>query len=419
MAVALGDLRYHYPNSEGAADGDALATLAVDSATNTAAEKSIVDSELTESDDYWTGAILRGITGNLAGVWAHVTDFVAGTDKLYFPYQFTATPANGNTYNLILPKTNAYRAALEIPGKTITALSNVTGFTVEYVAYGNADSTTAELNFKYNGGSAQGLTWDQDGSSEGAEIDISGLSENEEVYLTSDELGAYIRVKRTGAALPGSDKTDVLTVSMPENRIIPTCSGAETTAGRVYYAQVFLLNAHATDTIPLLAASCLPRVAAAAETTIDTGGGIVIDADDVLTAVSLANWPTSGWVYHSTGGTIDDVRFYWGKSGESINVLDPDGGMRDFTAAAWGNGEAIGLYSDVDIAITALSSDQFPDPSGLSYSAPLSVDDALAIGDLAAGVSYGLAIRETVPATQWPRADLLSSIIISCNVLTA
>lgn len=413
MGAINSDLRMFYPASEGASDGDALDVLAVDSATAT----TIVDSELTQADDYWNGAIFKGLTGDIAGVIAHILDFAASSDTLTFPFEFSTTPGVGDTYSLILSKADAYRSSTEISGKTIAGLSNVTGFTIEYCSWGNADTTGAKIKFSYNGGSGQGLSWSTDGTNYGTEIDISGLSENDVVTLTdNNDRSAFLRVKRSAASLPTSDKTDTMTISSPKNLIIPTCSGSETTAGRTHYAQVFLHNYNSTYAIPAIKAYIKPRVATAAETTIAAGGNIVSDADDVLTATSLANWPTSGWVYHKTGGVIDDIRFYWSKSGNVINVLDPDGGMRDFTAGAWAEGDTIGLYSDIDIAITALSSDQFPDPSGLSYSSPLAVADALSIGDLAAGVSYGLAIREYVPAGQWPRADLLSYIALNYQV---
>ena len=421
MAISAGDFRFHHPNSEGSADGGALASYAVDSATNTASEVSIVDSELSQADDYWNGAILCGLTGNLAGVWVHVIDFDAATNKLIFPFQFAVTPGAGDTYQLILSKTNAYRASLEIPGKSITALANVTGFTVEYVAANNEDSVAAELKFAYNGGSGQGLSWNPDGAvgGSGAQVDISAMATDDEVHLSGATLGQSIRVKRTAAALPTSDQTDVLTITMPENRLLPLCSGSETAAGRIHYAQVFVRNAHASATLPAVEVYCLPPVADAAETTIASGGNIVADADDILTATALTDWPASGWVYHKTAGVVDDVRYYHGKDGNVIKVQDPTGGQRGFSEAIWSDGDTIGLYADIDIALTALSSDQFPDPSGLSYSAPLAEADALAIGDLDSGESYGVAIRETVPAAQHPRADLLSQLAFVCQVAEA
>ena len=203
MGIALGDLRVYYPNSEGAADGSTLATYSVDSATNTAAEVSIVDSELTQIDNYWNGAILRGLTGNLVGVWTHILDFDAASDTLTLPYQLALTPQAGDTYQLIQVLADDYRSTSEIPGRSLTALTNVTGFTVEYTSANNADSVAAELKFIYNAGTGQGLTWNPTGAVGGAgtQVDISAMGTDDETYITGATSGQYIRVKRTAAAL--------------------------------------------------------------------------------------------------------------------------------------------------------------------------------------------------------------------------
>lgn len=92
-------------------------------------------------------------------------------------------------------------------------------------------------------------------------------------------------------------------------------------------------------------------------------------------------------------------------------------GYRGYAATTWSAADAIEVMPDVDIGLDAPSSSQFESPasiytapSGVSFSSPGSEEDALLIGDLAAGGLYGVWRREVILDQARARNDLDVSV---------
>lgn len=78
-------------------------TITIDASSTTTALR---DAALTQANDFFNGArvvALSGTAGNLGQV-RNVTDFLAATDDLVLDHALPATPAAGDTYNLVRPQ---------------------------------------------------------------------------------------------------------------------------------------------------------------------------------------------------------------------------------------------------------------------------------------------------------------------------
>ena len=252
----------------------------------------------------------------------------------------------------------------------------------------------------------------------GVEVDISGLADGESAVVlgggTSDEdRSKFVIVTRTAAALPGADASDVLSLDTPDGTFLGPFTGEEASSGTTIYRPVAIENAGA-ETVFSVRAYCDDPEPTAADTTIAASGAVGTGAG-TLTATSLANWPATGWVYNSTKG---DLRYYFDRSGNTLQTQDPSGGIRGFTAVAWDDGDSIELYPWMDIGVDEpTGADEFEDPSGesvaptgVTFSAPQDAASALLIGDMAAGDVVAIWERFVIPAGLLPveagRADL-------------
>ena len=305
MASAA-DLEIYYASKYLVADDGTLTEQTADAGGSTT---TIVDSALTEADDYWKGAILRWesdtTTVALRSTYAHVIDFVASTDTLTVASAMAAAPAAGDTYRLILG--GNYRSSLREPGMTVSAgASAVTGVSILYASYLNG-TNDGTLSFDASGTS---LTYDPNGTESGAAVAVTDGTFN----LFGSDTDNYITVGCTEASFSGTDDSDTITLSQPSGVIVPNMEGIETSSGKMRYYLLVAENV-GSSTLESVKAYTEKDVSGAADTvtsqTKDTTAG-------TLTASSLTNWPTTGWVYNSTK---DDCAYYHNKTGNTMSLF--------------------------------------------------------------------------------------------------
>lgn len=406
-------LQFFYPSKYLSADGDAITEQTADAGGSTT---TIVDSALTQADDYWNGAVCifepDTTTVALRGAVAHVMDFDAASDTLTLARTLPAAPAAGDTYRLILG--GYWRSGTEIPGLTATGLSAVTGVVINYASYYNGEGN-GTLAYDQ---AADTLTWTAPGGSAGSPVDVSGGGA---VVLYSNDESKFIRVTVTHGSLPGSNQSDTIALDRPIGVLIPWQESEETLAGKTRYYAVCFKNTDGADSIYEMKLYLAKEIASAAATTLTAGlidGG---SGTDVLEAADLTNWPTSGWVYNSDK---DDVRYFYNRSGNSATVADPGAGKRGYTSAAWDSADNIELLSDVDIGLGVVDgslnfenpANETTAPSGVTFSAPMAAVDGLAIAELAAGDFGVVWFREVIDANARAKSSVLSKLLIACEV---
>jgi len=374
-----------------------------------------VCAALTEADDYWNGAIVRWDSGPNAGLYCSVADFVAASHTLTFGEDLPYAVASGHTFTLL--HGGKYASAVRIPGLKTAAPVNVTGFSITHAAMLNGVGTGV-LKFKYNGGSGQALSWTPPGESEGTAVDVSALGQGAVVALygggtTAEQRSKYLVLTRTSAAMPTANRQDDISLESSDGSFLATFASGEAEEGVTIYRPVAIENT-AADTIYAVKAYCATPWANAGPTAIATGGGIGTGADE-LTAADLTGWGSHGFVYNATKA---DLRYYYDRSGNTVKILSPVGGIRGFTAIAWQDGDVIEPYPWFDIGLDAPGTGSiFEDPAskstapaGVTFSCPRQAEDALLIGDLAAGGLYVIWERFFIPAGFMPleagRADL-------------
>jgi hypothetical protein len=413
----ISELHFLYAHKKLGSSGATPATLTASAGTM----RSAVCAALTEADDYWSGAIVKWLTGGNAGLFSAVKDFTASTDTLTFDEDLPYTVANTDTFMLFHGGKHA--TDQRVPGMTATTPINVTGFAISHAAMFNGEGTGV-LKFRHNGGAGQGLIWTPPGSTEGLEIDISALADGDSATIyggggSDSDRAKWVEVSRTAAALPDADAQDDIGLLYPAGTFLPALIGDETFSGVTIYRPVVLKNT-STGKIYALSAYCgTPRESAVA-TTIASGGGIGTAAD-TLTGVSLSNWGASGFVYNSAK---NDLRYFFNRSGNTAEIQTPLGGIRGFSAVAWDDGDDIELYPWIDIGLDAPGAGSvFEDPAsettapaGVVFTCPRNAADGLAIGDLAAGAVHCVWERLYIPAGMSPVESGAARLLLYAEV---
>jgi len=414
MATAA-DLRMFYPSKYLSADNDPITEQTADAGGSST---TIVDSALTQADDYWNGAV--GIfepdttTASLQGQVFHVKDFTASTDTLLLYKELPDAPVAGDTYRLILG--GKWRSSTEIPGLSSSTLTNISGVTIDHVGYENGTGN-GTLAFDVGDGT---LIWTAPGDAAGASVDVN---DSDAVFrIFSDDASKWIEITVDFSELPSGDEMDTVVLTQPVGILIPDAEGTETVAGKIRYYAIPVKNVHATDSMFDAFAYLMKEVSTAADTTTTTiapdGGGAY---PATLGLTSLTNWPDSGWVYNVDK---DDFRYFYNKSGNNVRIVDPGAGVRGKTSAAWEIGDDVQLAPDIDIGLGAADSiDEFEDPatettapSGVAFTCPITAATGLSMGDLSATEVGIVWVRETIVAGTRAKTTALSQVRFQVDI---
>lgn len=398
--TSVADLELRYLHRKLAATGDTPTAYTADSGSTS----SLVDAGLTDADDYWNRALLRWDSGPNAGKWASGLDFVAATDTLTLEDILPHAIAAGHGFTLF--QGGKHASSQRIEALAASALRNVTGLTVRTAGGLNGEGT-GTLRFSI---AKSTVTWQPPGEDEGAAVSVAGLALGETAAVygggTSDEqVSKFLVLERTADALPAGDAADDVSLDLVPGSFLARVQGADAAAGFTVYRPFALQNTGAVA-VNGVGAYCASPAPAAQATTLSVGIGT---GTDTLTAASLVNWPVHGWVYNATK---DDVRYYYDRSGNTATVFDaePTGGHRGFSATPWDADDELQPFPWVDIGLDAPGGGSvFEDPaavttapSGVSFSCPLTLGDALSIGSLAAGAVYCVWLRLEIPAGARP-----------------
>lgn len=407
----ISDLAFRYLHRQLAASKDTPTQYTASAGT----VRTAASAALVEADGYWKGAIVRWDGGANVGKFSSVLAFDAASDTLTFDEDLPAAVTAADTFTLFLG--GLFASDQPVPGMLTSQPVNVTGFSIVYAAMLSGEGT-GQINFLYHGGTGQTLSWTPPGESAGIAVDVSGLSTDDNVVLFGGGSSAlqkskFIRLQRTAAALPSSDQADDVDLILTMGSFLGAFVGAETDAGTTVYRPAAIENT-GVGALYFAAVFCASPWASATATIIAAGGGIGI-GDDTLLAASLVNWGAHGWVFNSTQ---NDLRYFFNRSGNTISILDPSGGMRGFTAANWADGDAIEPFPWFDIGLDAPGvgsafedpADENTAPSGVTFSCPRTAETGLPIGNLAPAALYTIWERFFIPAGFAPldagRADL-------------
>jgi len=322
-------LRWFYPSKYLASDGGTITQQTVDSGT----VNTIVDAALTESDDYWRGAIgwFDGDTTTVAlrGQRFYVKTFTASTDTILLSQNLPATPVAGDTYRLVIG--GNYRGDIELFGLSLngslpelisTTGANITGLTITK-ASPNLDIGTMTVLYD---STAEVLSIKIDAGDYGEGLDVSG-DVTDGIILDSDVEG-WIQVDVVSASLPVSNQTDAFIVAKPERTLTPDLWGYEANSTR--YRLVVVKNTDAADSMVGLEA--YTEKPAGTATTISSGG--LTTAEGSFVSTDASDWVSRGfWVKNTTvNGGGGDCRYIKYRSGNSFYSQAVDWATLSFDA---------------------------------------------------------------------------------------
>lgn len=383
------DLRFYYGGASSA--GGVLPSCLIDASSTSLL---LISTDLDgTTDDYYNGSIGYFLSGTLEDEYFHVKDYDGTSQTLTLAKALSGTPAEDDHFAVI--KAGLSRSTTEVPGLTVTAgPTDVTGVTIDYAGYANGEGSGT---LAYTS-STTSVTWTGPSDSAGPAVDVSTSGT---YYLYSDDDSMFLEITVVAASLPAGDESDTITLARPEKILLPDASGAETAAGTVRYYDVWSRAGDGLSNVDMYIA----RPAGSATTTTTD---CAIDADDTVTVTSAASWDSSGFIYNSTK---TDLRYYYGLSGNTMSVKDPDGGIRGFTAAAWDIGDTVEPYPTVDTAVD--DDDGTSELADLTYTNPTSSSKTTVAATLSSGSAKKLALRETIVAGTKARADVLSQLKFS------
>jgi len=419
MATPTADkLKTYFPSRYIAADGNALTQYTVDSA----AARTITDAALTQSDDYWAGAVgwFDGdtLTPQLQACFFHVRSFEAATDTLTLSRDLPTVPQAGDAFRLVIggnrrssQETFALMAAGFQPELQPVTLANITGVTITKASglLGEGDIT---LHYD---ATLDELYLKKAGEEYGVGLNVSGDITGGVIFAENAQ--SYLRINVTAASLPVSDATEIVTLTCPEAVFTPDFEGYETADGvdgKVRYRLEVLHNDDPVDTMVDLSVYTAKPTGAA--TTITSSLTLTPSAGQFDVA-DASNWPTNSfWVKNTTR---DDCRYIKYRSGMTLYTTDAATGLRGFTAVNWEQGDNVEVLADVDVAVEipdgsgVFSSpvDETTPPAGLTFADKASVNDSIYIGDLAPGEMVGVWRRETIVDNHRARKQIRTDTI--------
>ena len=386
------DLQFYISKFDGSADGEALTDFAV--VAGSTVDK-LINTGLTEADDYFNDSIVHMSTGE----YSHVENSDQSGTYLDLFRSLSATPAG--TFNVIPVGTAAnsnYRSSERIPGLVSTSfMAGIDSYYVAHIngtgqAYLSWDEGLSEMSFKAPGDTVYGA---------GVEISGDGTYYIYGQPSSSGSVDKYIEITVTDLSLPAVDTIDSLTITRTEAVTLPNTAGEQSAVGIVRYILLPFKNNSSTDIARRVSAS--PSLAVVADSNVDGAWDNSITPFDIDDATGF---PTASfWVLNET---TDDCAYIRYRSGNTLYPSARTGVLRGKTASAWADDDVIRTWSDVDIALAAPVADLFPaDLSSLSFT---SGDENLVIGNMAIGDIYGVCVRETVLDTVYPIDNLLSQV---------
>jgi len=355
-------------------------------------------------------ALVRWDTGANAGRWSNLRSFDGGTDTAQLDDALPAAVANGDEFTLFEGGRFATNQRVAVLQSSPTL--NVSGLQVVHAEGVNGEGT-GRLAFAASG---QVVTWQPPGGSAGPAIAVGALGLGDRVAVTgagdtAAQRSKFLLLERTAASLPVADAADDVSLDLVPGAFAARVTGDEASDGVVIY-RPFAIRHRGSSPIRAVEIHCGSPAPGVVTTTLaeDLGTGAAM-----LRGADLTGWPVHGWVLNVDK---DDVRFFFDRSGNDAAVMNPDGGMRSRTAVAWDEGDELIPMPWVDVGLEAPGGgNEFDDPatratapSGVTFSCPLSAEDALAIGDMAPGDLHAVWLRIEIPAGHRPveggRADV-------------
>jgi len=202
-------------------------------------------------------------------------------------------------------------------------------------------------------------------------------------------------------------------------------TGTETLNGITLYRPVGIINTNTTDPIYALRSYVPNPFENTAQTTVKAGSGGIGTGADTLELTDVTNFPTHAWMAKVDGsGVVLDCRYCYDLSGDTYQVMSPAGGMRGYTAITWAEGDNVIPISWQDIGFDAPDGGlEFADPatestapSGVTFTTPMSIDNAITAGDLAAGDIYCVWERFFVAPNTRPLSNLIADLRVYAEV---
>ncbi|MGB0714277.1 MAG: hypothetical protein ACPGXK_00250 [Phycisphaerae bacterium] len=269
------------------------------------------------------------------------------------------------------------------------------------------------------------VRWTPPGGTAGENVDIAN-GETKLIEAGNGEPDKFIRITRNSAsALIG---TATISIAEKANSVVAgdDVSSAEQASGDTEYRCFCLANvsgANVENVAVLLEKQGTQRNTDSGQLGASGSGTITITG-------SFADWPQSGFAAIKTsGGSLREVVYYSSRTATQLTIPTAGRGLQGTSAAAGAATDTIDAIPAIAIGIEAPASQPsgaFTDntgsgegtaPGGVSFSVPLETAEALSIGTLQPGYTYGIWIKRLVVAGMTAGKDFISGLAVDFDAV--
>lgn len=271
-----------------------------------------------------------------------------------------------------------------------TALSNITGVTIDFAAGNPEGNGTLEYTF-----STQTLTWTPFGLDPGTPVAVADGGR----FAIFGETG-FVCVTVVDSALPVGDESDTVTIANIANEEFDDVAKAESFAGDIEYRCLYLYNAYEgadpfLGTAVYIGTQPTPGTIAVGADPAGVGDGIVRSVSSITRSGSTATVTTSSPHPYETGQSIRiagaDQAAYNGV--QTITVT----GASTFTYAVAGSPAtpATGTLT-ASRGVPLETANEEAAPADVTFTSPDNEVDQVELGEIAPGEAVAFWVRRTI-----------------------
>jgi hypothetical protein len=291
------------------------------------------------------------------------------------------------------------RSAERIYAQSASALSNVTGVTVDYAA-GNSlgVGTLAYVS------STTSLQWTPNGGSVGSAVDVS---EGGRFAIFGGGNNGFLLVDVVQSALPVGDESDPVTIANIANELFDDVSKAESYAGDAEYRCIYLMNNHDADPlldlIAYIAQQPTAGTIAIGFDPVGPGTGLTYSVVGVTRSGSVATAEITGHPFQ-TGDTLTFAGADQAQYNVTATVTYVDPNHVSYTVSGSPTTPATGTVT-ASSGVAQTVANENTAPTGVTFASPSSSNAGIATNEVRSGFARALWIRRVIAARNTTSAE--------------
>lgn len=300
----------------------------------------IMTNSITQATGYWNGALgfFCGSTTQqvLKGKTFHVWKWVKEENRIYITTPLPVIPTTSDRFRIFAG--GKYASSQEVfgllvGGKQPEVDDTVIGTNISGVTIKKASGMLGEgeLSLQYNA-TTKALTIRMGNGLYGPEVILTG---NETVAVYNSDFSGFILADIVFSALKTTGThTDIYTLSIPKNVLIPNYEGYETNTGKlVERYHLFALKNKSTapsDAMTALSLWCVKPAYTPVKTAAAYSNNLYGQPGSVVMSGEVSSWPSRGFWICNTSSTIPTTFYVQYRNGTTLYLAPRSDGCFTF-----------------------------------------------------------------------------------------